>query len=163
MQLEGIDNVSPAEAKIAFMSIDPGINIEIIRKYISVSIFAYYFLYTRLIFSMVLPEKSLKILKHFWEISRTRQSSACQLLFNFSLLKVNKFQNKNFQRIVGFFVYFYNGRQNFKLKRQFKSDFTLVDLYQVLHNHLTRLRHKIYSKLLNQIYRKTTKIPKWES
>ena len=65
MQLEGIDNVSPAEAKIAFMSIDPGINIEIIRKYISVSIFAYYFLYTRLIFSMVLPEKSLKILKHF--------------------------------------------------------------------------------------------------
>lgn len=43
MQLEGIDTVSPAEAKIAFMSIDPGINIEIIRKYISVSIFAYYF------------------------------------------------------------------------------------------------------------------------
>ena len=65
MQLEGIDNVSPAEAKIAFMSIDPGINIEIIRKYISVSIFAYYILYTRFIFSMVLPEKSLKILKHF--------------------------------------------------------------------------------------------------
>ena len=28
--------VSAAEAKIAFMSIDPGINIEIIRKYISV-------------------------------------------------------------------------------------------------------------------------------
>ena len=115
MQLEGIDNVSPAEAKIAFMSIDPGINIEIIRKYISVSIFAYYFLYTRLIFSMVLPEKSLKILKHFWEISRTRQSSVCQLRFNFELLKVNKFQNKNFQRIFGF-IYFYNGRQNFNLK-----------------------------------------------
>ena len=43
MQLEGIDNVSAAEAKIAFMSIDPGINIEIIRKYISVNMLFYYF------------------------------------------------------------------------------------------------------------------------
>ena len=36
LQLEGIDQVSPAEAKIAFMSIDPGINVEIINQYITV-------------------------------------------------------------------------------------------------------------------------------
>ena len=36
-QLEGTDEITTAEAKIAFMSIDPGINIEIINTYLSVS------------------------------------------------------------------------------------------------------------------------------
>ena len=36
VQLEGIDAVGPAEAKIAFMSVDPGINAELINKYIQV-------------------------------------------------------------------------------------------------------------------------------
>ena len=40
LQLEGIDQVSPAEAKIAFMSIDPGINVEIINQYITVRTFS---------------------------------------------------------------------------------------------------------------------------
>ena len=37
LQLEGTDDITSAEAKIAFMSIDPGINVEIINKYLSVS------------------------------------------------------------------------------------------------------------------------------
>lgn len=36
VQLEGIDAVGAAEAKIAFMSVDPGINAELINKYIQV-------------------------------------------------------------------------------------------------------------------------------
>merc|ERR1712131_278821 len=35
LQLEGTDDITSAEAKIAFMSIDPGINVEIINKYLS--------------------------------------------------------------------------------------------------------------------------------
>ena len=38
VQLEGIDYVGPAEAKIAFMSVDPGINAELINKYIKVNL-----------------------------------------------------------------------------------------------------------------------------
>ena len=37
LQLEGIDTVSVSEAKIAFMSIDPGINANIINQYIKVN------------------------------------------------------------------------------------------------------------------------------
>ena len=42
-QLEGTDEITTAEAKIAFMSIDPGINIEIINTYLSVSLDLEYF------------------------------------------------------------------------------------------------------------------------
>ena len=42
-QLEGTDEITTAEAKIAFMSIDPGINIEIINTYLSVSFDLEYF------------------------------------------------------------------------------------------------------------------------
>ena len=37
LQLEGTDEITSAEAKIAFMSIDPGITIDIINSYLSVS------------------------------------------------------------------------------------------------------------------------------
>ena len=37
LQLEGTDEITSAEAKIAFMSIDPGITVDIINSYLSVS------------------------------------------------------------------------------------------------------------------------------
>ena len=36
IQLEGSDSISTAEAKIAFMSVDPGINVQIINTYLQV-------------------------------------------------------------------------------------------------------------------------------
>ena len=37
MQLEGTEEITTAEAKIAFMSVDPGITIDIINQYLAVS------------------------------------------------------------------------------------------------------------------------------
>ena len=37
LQLEGTDEITTSEAKIAFMSIDPGITVEVINAYLSVS------------------------------------------------------------------------------------------------------------------------------
>ena len=36
LQLEGSDSITTAEAKIAFMSVDPGINVQIINTYLQV-------------------------------------------------------------------------------------------------------------------------------
>ena len=41
-QLANVGNVTKADAKVAFMSIDPGINIEIINEYLDVSILLIY-------------------------------------------------------------------------------------------------------------------------
>ena len=38
LQLEGTDEITTSEAKIAFMSIDPGITVEVINAYLSVRI-----------------------------------------------------------------------------------------------------------------------------